>query len=198
MAGTHDSQNPVTAKPPTAPHLKGRWIRDSTRKAIYERDGYACRYCGKDLSTVPASERVLDHKDPQGGNDPDNLVTACKECNDRKEGKNAVDFLRAERKKPGVAKKIDLLKRLKAARAAKKAKAKPPKAKAKKPRNDAFGIAEAEAGKPKTVSRVNKKGTAKAKRQAKAKSPRRISTKAAPDPRGFSKVTTKNANQSLL
>jgi len=189
----------VTAKPPTAPHLKGRWIRDSTRKAIYERDGYACQYCGKDLSNVPASQRALDHKNPHGGNDPENLLTACKECNDRKEGKNAVDFLREERKKPDVAKKIDLLKRLKAARAAKKAKAKPAKAKAKKPRKDAFGIADAEAGRPKTVSRVNKKGTAKAKRQAKAKSPRRISTKAAPDPRGFSKVSnTKKSASTLL
>jgi len=196
MARAHDPEDPVTAKPPTAPHLKGRWIRESTRKAIYERDGYACQYCGKDLSTVPASQRVLDHKNPHGGNDPENLVTACKECNDRKEGKNAVDFLRAERKKPDVANKIDLMQRLKAA---KKAKAKPAKRKAKKPRKDSFGIADAEAGKPKTVSRVNKKGTAKAKRQAKAKSPRRISTKAAPDPRGFSKVSnTKKSASTLL
>jgi len=195
MARTHDSENPVTAKPPTAPHLKGRWIRDSTRKAIYERDGYACQYCGKDLSTVPASERVLDHKDPRGGNDPENLVTACKECNDRKEGKNAVDFILSERKKALVPKKINLLQRLKAA---KKAKAKPAKRKAKKPRKDALGIADAEAGKPKTVSRVNKKGTAKAKRQAKAKTPRRFSTKAAPDPRGFSKVSNIKKSAATL
>jgi len=198
----------MKAKPPTAPHLKGRWIRENTRKAIYARDKYACRYCGKDLLDVPASDRVLDHKNPAGGNEPENLVTSCKACNDRKEGKNAVDFVRSERKNALVnaAKKKDLLARLAAGRdkaaANRKPKAKAKveaKKKAKKPRKDAFGIADAEEGKPQTVSKVNKRGTAKAKRQAKAKSPRRVSTKAKPDPRGFSKVTTtKKAASNLI
>jgi len=60
----------------------------------------------------------------------------------------------------------------------KPAKAKPAKAKPRKAkqRADAFGIS----GKPKAVSRVNKRGTSKANRQKTAKSPRRVSTKAAP------------------
>jgi len=194
------------AKPPTAPHLKGRWIRESTRKAIYQRDGYACGYCGKDLSDAQPGDIVLDHKNPSGGNDPTNLVTSCKTCNDRKEGKNAVDFIRSERKNPPVnaAKKKDLLARLAAGRAKAAANRKPKakakaKAKAKKPRKDTFGIADAEQGKPQTVSRVNKAGTAKAKRQSKAKTPRRVSTKAKPDPRGMSKVTTtKKAASNLI
>jgi len=71
-----------------------------------------------------------------------------------------------------------------------KRRGRPPKAKA-----DALGVS----GKPKTVSRVKKRGTAKAKRQATAKSPRRISTKAKPDPKGFSKVTTtKKAASNLI
>jgi len=70
------------------------------------------------------------------------------------------------------------------------------KTRAKKPAKDALGVS----GKPTTVSKVNKRGTAKAKRQAKAKSPRRISTKAAPDARGFSTVQNKasKSNLSLL
>jgi len=77
---------------------------------------------------------------------------------------------------------------------AKKKPAKAKKQRAKKPMKDALGVTG-----EKTVSKVNKRGTAKAKRQAKAKSPRRISTKAAPDPRGFSKVTTtKKAASNLI
>lgn len=187
----------MKAKPPTAPHLKGRWIRENTRKAIYQRDRYRCRYCDTDLSNVPASQIVLDHRDPHGGNDPENLVTACKACNDQKEGKTDVDYLRQKRKNAEAMKKTDLLARLAKARAAKKPKAKPAKAKRKakaKPRKDAFGIADAEKGRTKTVSRVNKKGTQRAKRKGS-----RISTKASPDPRGFSKVSnSKKTAASLL
>lgn len=190
----------MTAKPPTAPHLKGRWIRENTRKAIYQRDGYRCRYCDKDLSDVPASQIVLDHRDPQGRNNPENLVTSCKACNDEKEGKTDVDYLREKRKNGAAMKKNDLLARLAKARAAKKPKAKPAKGKRKvkraakaKPRKDAFGIADAEKGQTKTVSRVNKKGTQRAKRKGS-----RISTKAAPDPRGFSKVSNSKKTASAL
>jgi len=78
---------------------------------------------------------------------------------------------------------------------AKKKPAKAKKARAKKPAKDALGVSD----KPATVSKVNKRGAAKAKRQSKAKSTGRISTKAAPDPRGFSKVTTtKKAASNLI
>lgn len=185
----------MNAKPPTAPHLKGRWIRDSTRKAIYKRDGYRCRYCDADLSNVPASQIVLDHRDPHGGNDPENLVTACKACNDQKEGKTDVDYIREKRKNadmPRMNKKA-LLAKLNGAVAKRKPVVKPEKAKAKKPRKDAFGISEAEKGQPKTVSSVNKKGTQRAKRKG-----TRISTKAAPDPRGFSKVSNSKKTAATL
>jgi len=102
---------------------------------------------------------------------------------------------KAKAKKPmEPAAKAALLARLAKGRAAKAKGAKPAKAKAKKPMKDALGV-----GGPKPVSKVNPRGTAKAKRQAKVKSPRRISTKAAPDPRGFSKVTaTKKAASNLI
>jgi len=201
------------------PHLKGRWIRKSTRNAIYERDDYKCGYCGKDLSKTPAAGIVLDHVDPEGGNEQKNLKTACKECNDSKGGKKVVDFLREKSKNPSMPIKLP-------SRSAKNAKAKKPKAKAKKPmaaaakaallarlakgrKAAAKGKAPKKARKPMAdalgvsedtapVSKVNKPGTAKAKRQAKAKSPRRISTKAKPDTRGMSKVTTTRKTASNL
>ena len=52
------------------------------RRQIYERDGYACVYCG-DVGgeTVKLS---LDHVEPHatgGADSPTNLVTACTICN---------------------------------------------------------------------------------------------------------------------
>jgi len=87
----------------------------------------------------------------------------------------------------------DLMAALKAKLAKKKKPRKAKKARAKKPMKDALGVS----GGGKTVSKVNPRGTAKAKRQAKAKSPRRISTKAAPDSRGFSTVKNKASKYNL-
>lgn len=50
------------------------------RKAVLERDGYVCAYCGREATTA-------DHVIPKasGGMDTmDNLVAACLECNGRK------------------------------------------------------------------------------------------------------------------
>jgi hypothetical protein len=52
---------------------------------VYERDDYACRYCG----SVDDSLSV-DHVVPRcqgGGDGADNLVLACKPCNSRKGGR---------------------------------------------------------------------------------------------------------------
>lgn len=51
------------------------------RFEILRRDNYACRYCG---ATAPAARLTVDHVIPVtlGGTDsPDNLVTACGDCN---------------------------------------------------------------------------------------------------------------------
>jgi len=59
-----------------------KWIRKSTRLAIYMRDGMACIYC---QSAVEDGERLtLDHVRPcaKGGqNGTENLVTCCHRCN---------------------------------------------------------------------------------------------------------------------
>ncbi|MCD6451660.1 MAG: HNH endonuclease [Acidobacteria bacterium] len=55
-----------------------------TRTNVFIRDRYRCQYCGKEF---PASELTLDHVIPltRGGDHSwENLVTACKGCNNRK------------------------------------------------------------------------------------------------------------------
>ena len=58
------------------------WIRQSTRLAIYLRDGMACAYCGE--SVEGGAKLTLDHVKPHshgGSNEPANLVTCCHRCN---------------------------------------------------------------------------------------------------------------------
>lgn len=60
-----------------------KWIKPSTRWAIYYRDDFACVYC----TEIP-TQLTLDHvKNVEcgGSNDPSNLVTCCLGCNSRKQ-----------------------------------------------------------------------------------------------------------------
>jgi 5-methylcytosine-specific restriction endonuclease McrA len=53
----------------------------TTRRAVLERDGSRCRYCGK---RIPKGLVTIDHVMPVsqgGGDDTDNLVVACRSCN---------------------------------------------------------------------------------------------------------------------
>jgi hypothetical protein len=59
------------------------------RIRVFERDGYLCRSCGKQLTRATAT---LDHVIPvaEGGDDSlDNLVTTCLDCNSRKKKRAA-------------------------------------------------------------------------------------------------------------
>jgi HNH endonuclease len=49
------------------------------RERIFERDGYACRYCAR--ADYPHDFLVMEHVNPRGGGDDSNLVTACRSCN---------------------------------------------------------------------------------------------------------------------
>lgn len=77
------SANPVTG------NKIGQWITNERRTAIYERDGWACAYCGQGPRTpIKAKPGVgvltLDHLHPRtlgGSNKSENLVTACVACN---------------------------------------------------------------------------------------------------------------------
>lgn len=64
---------------------KRRAKSGAKRLRIYQRDKYRCSFCGKKITDV--SKLTLDHIVPKsrgGSSTPDNLVTACKPCNNRK------------------------------------------------------------------------------------------------------------------
>ena len=55
-----------------------------SRTNIFKRDKYTCQYCGKHLEK---DELTIDHVFPKSRMGPDiweNLVTCCKECNQKK------------------------------------------------------------------------------------------------------------------
>ena len=83
------------------PHAHGsKWIRRSTRLAIYHRDRFLCVYCGIDPilpdAHIPlyAERLTLDHVVNDGGHDPSNLVTCCRGCNDSKGKRSLLAWLR--------------------------------------------------------------------------------------------------------
>lgn len=56
-------------------------ISKRLRYEVLKRDGYRCRYCG---ASAPDAVITIDHVVPQalgGGDEPSNLVAACKDCN---------------------------------------------------------------------------------------------------------------------
>jgi hypothetical protein len=63
------------------------------RIKVFERDGYICRYCQKQLTRLTAT---VDHVRPvaEGGdNSVENLVTACLDCNAKRNKRATGDFL---------------------------------------------------------------------------------------------------------
>jgi len=72
------------------------WVRQSTRLAIYLRDGLACAYCGH--AAEDGAQLTLDHLTPHsrgGGNSPVNLVTCCHRCNSSRGNRSVRAFSRA-------------------------------------------------------------------------------------------------------
>ena len=63
------------------------------RLKVFERDGYKCHYCAKQLTRFSAT---LDHIQPVskgGDNSYDNLITACLHCNAERGNKTVMDFI---------------------------------------------------------------------------------------------------------
>lgn len=72
------------------------WIRQSSRLAIYLRDGLACCYCGH--AVEDGASLSLDHVKPHskgGSNDATNLVTCCERCNKSRGNRPVRTFCRA-------------------------------------------------------------------------------------------------------
>lgn len=66
---------------------KRKAISTRTRFEIFKRDSFQCQYCGRTPPTVVLN---IDHVHPvaEGGdNEPENLITACEECNSGKSDK---------------------------------------------------------------------------------------------------------------
>ena len=62
-----------------------KWLRPTTRLAIYHRDGFCCAYCGAGSET--GAKLTVDHilaVELGGTNTPGNLITCCGKCNSSK------------------------------------------------------------------------------------------------------------------
>jgi hypothetical protein len=72
------------------------WIRQTSRLAIYLRDGLSCCYCGSSIED--GVQLTLDHLKPHsrgGKNKPENLVTCCAKCNSSRGNRPVAEFCRA-------------------------------------------------------------------------------------------------------
>lgn len=75
------------------PGQGSKWLRRSTRLALYHRDGFACVYC---RTSGKRATLTIDHVTPcelGGTNAPENLVTACLSCNSAKRALSLRAFL---------------------------------------------------------------------------------------------------------
>lgn len=73
-----------------------RSLGKKVRFEVFARDGFSCRYCGRQSDAV---KLVVDHIVPvcQGGtNDQENLVTSCVDCNAGKGGKTILQSVISE------------------------------------------------------------------------------------------------------
>lgn len=73
--------------------MSSSWCSTVKRRAIYERDGGKCGYCGK---TISFKRHTIDHIQPRtrgGNNNNQNLITSCMACNQRKGNKTLSEYL---------------------------------------------------------------------------------------------------------
>lgn len=74
---------------------KGVCVRKDLRLALYLRDAFRCLYCCRDLHDAHPTDITLDHIIPSidgGGNESENLVTACRKCNCSRQDKPLARF----------------------------------------------------------------------------------------------------------
>jgi 5-methylcytosine-specific restriction endonuclease McrA len=91
--------NPLLRWDPAAADPTQRRIHPMLRGAVLQRDGWKCRYCGREATEV-------DHVDPYargGSTTPGNLVAACRRCNKAKGIRTPEEWRREETMKRLVA-----------------------------------------------------------------------------------------------
>lgn len=72
------------------------WISQTSRLALYLRDGLSCAWCGDSVEN--GAQLSLDHLKPHikgGTNQVTNLVTACKRCNSSRGDRPVTRFAEA-------------------------------------------------------------------------------------------------------
>jgi len=65
----------------------------ANRIKAYERDGYICRFCGKQLTRFTATVSRVKPLDEGGDDGFDNLITVCLDCNARRKQRTVGDSL---------------------------------------------------------------------------------------------------------
>ena len=97
-------------------------ISSRTRADVLARNGFTCQWCGRgpgDRDPINPNRKVrmhIDHVDPDGGNDMNNLRTLCSACNQGKTNvqpasERARDII-ARIRKVSRAEKLEILERL--------------------------------------------------------------------------------------
>jgi len=72
----------ISEEPKLFPNADGDPLREK-RVKVFERDGYACRSCGKQLTRFTATVDFVEPLASGGDESVENLVTACADCNTR-------------------------------------------------------------------------------------------------------------------
>lgn len=79
---------------------RSSWIRESTRFAIYLRDELTCVWCGRTHDEgITLTIDHIENRSTGGGNEWDNLVTACWRCNSQHVGQKTVPHPRDVRRR---------------------------------------------------------------------------------------------------
>lgn len=75
--------------------MPAKWINKRRRARLYERDGWRCVYCEAYPGSKESELLSLDHLRPLskgGSNRSENLVTACKSCNSKRQDRSVRSF----------------------------------------------------------------------------------------------------------
>lgn len=78
------------------------------RLYIHLRDEWRCFYCHILMDPL-SDDLTIDHVDPDGSNEEDNLVTCCISCNIQKSDSDVDDFLLARSRKGFDCAKVPIL-----------------------------------------------------------------------------------------
>ena len=70
-----------------------RQVDQGTSWEVYDRDGYRCRYCGKNGIPMTVDHLVL--WEEGGPATPENLVTCCRKCNKKRGNMQYKDWLQS-------------------------------------------------------------------------------------------------------